>query len=694
MRAVPGTLQPLEMDHYEFICREGGVSIRYCAEEFENDGSLGATIIKAIKRTMAAEYSRELSNRVFAGKCRMTMRGFHAGGRAAYGLRRMLIDEHGVMKSLLQQGERKFLHTDRTILVPGPSEEVDVVRSIFDQYVSRNMSIASIVRHLNSRRIPNIDGRRWQKTAVHTVLVNEKYIGNSVFNMSSIRLKTKRVSIPHEQWIRARGAFEPIIEEQVFIAAQARLAINLHHFTRFELLDHLTAVWCRHGRLSAWQLNHAPMCPGHTTFRRLFGSLLEAFELVGYRHCSRRPVYSSIERAVAEDIIEAVRAGGGVAEQAGRWGRQNSLVVDGEITISIHLAHGRYKNSRGRSRWKIPYGARHPSDITVLAPFDEKRHRILHYYLVPGFLLANPRPFLFDANPIELEAFKSATLKPLIDLLRREAVGSGALDRADALSSFRTTAPLKTFRFDVKKRPTRSATLLRRFERRGRLVASFVATSTSMIDAENALHRDLACLLKDGRFRSLLGDEGLKTLPALVHVRFWGTPNADPQRDTSVPAWQPALHGFGVRGPLRHVNPNRLRQIQRIRTAFADFSPTFSKLLVSASRPNEFPAKVTKSAMLTRREQAQVVELFRPIEDKARALLPAFAAQAYRYSLTRAYIRKLLSNDHVAGYIRAIYPKIYRRLIVTPLASGKPASVVHAMSKEGKRMRPTMASGT
>jgi DNA invertase Pin-like site-specific DNA recombinase len=152
-----------ESAYYEFICREGGVSIRYCAEEFENDGSLGATIIKAIKRTMAAEYSRELSNRVFAGKCRMTMRGFHAGGRAAYGLRRMLIDEHGVMKSLLQQGERKFLHTDRTILVPGPSEEVDVVRSIFDQYVSRNMSIASIVRHLNSRRIPNIDGRAGKK---------------------------------------------------------------------------------------------------------------------------------------------------------------------------------------------------------------------------------------------------------------------------------------------------------------------------------------------------------------------------------------------------------------------------------------------------------------------------------------------------------------------------------------------------
>ena len=40
--------------HYEFICKKPGVSVEYCAEQFENDGSITATIIKNIKRARRA----------------------------------------------------------------------------------------------------------------------------------------------------------------------------------------------------------------------------------------------------------------------------------------------------------------------------------------------------------------------------------------------------------------------------------------------------------------------------------------------------------------------------------------------------------------------------------------------------------------------------------------------------------------
>ena len=56
-----------ESAYYEFICKEAGIAVHYCAEQFENDGSLSATIIKSMKRAMAGEYSRELSVKVFAG---------------------------------------------------------------------------------------------------------------------------------------------------------------------------------------------------------------------------------------------------------------------------------------------------------------------------------------------------------------------------------------------------------------------------------------------------------------------------------------------------------------------------------------------------------------------------------------------------------------------------------------------------
>src|SRR5438132_935681 len=49
-----------ESAHYEFLCKSGGVPVHYCAETFSNDGSLPSLIMKALKRTMAGEYSREL----------------------------------------------------------------------------------------------------------------------------------------------------------------------------------------------------------------------------------------------------------------------------------------------------------------------------------------------------------------------------------------------------------------------------------------------------------------------------------------------------------------------------------------------------------------------------------------------------------------------------------------------------------
>ncbi len=57
-----------EAAFYEYRCRAAGVKVAYCAEEFENDGSIGSDVQKVVKRRMAAEYSRELSVKVFAGQ--------------------------------------------------------------------------------------------------------------------------------------------------------------------------------------------------------------------------------------------------------------------------------------------------------------------------------------------------------------------------------------------------------------------------------------------------------------------------------------------------------------------------------------------------------------------------------------------------------------------------------------------------
>ena len=120
-----------EAAHYEFLCRRAGIQVHYCAEQFANDGSVSSSILKALKRTMAAEYSRELGVKVYARKKRLVQLGFRVGGQAGYGLRRMLLSADGAHKQFLEDGERKSLMTDRVILVPGPAAEIEIVRRMF-----------------------------------------------------------------------------------------------------------------------------------------------------------------------------------------------------------------------------------------------------------------------------------------------------------------------------------------------------------------------------------------------------------------------------------------------------------------------------------------------------------------------------------------------------------------------------------
>src|SRR5260370_24871276 len=124
-----------ESAYYEYVCKRANVRIHYCAEQFANDDSLPSSLLKTIKRTMAGEYSRELSVKVFAGQCRLIELGFRQGGPAGYGLRRQLIDCDRNPKGELAVGARKSLQTDRVILVPGPEHEVQTVRRMYHLFV-------------------------------------------------------------------------------------------------------------------------------------------------------------------------------------------------------------------------------------------------------------------------------------------------------------------------------------------------------------------------------------------------------------------------------------------------------------------------------------------------------------------------------------------------------------------------------
>lgn len=286
-----------ESAHYEYICKQAGISVHYCAEQFDNDGSPISVFIKNIKRWMAGEYSRELSVRVFNAQCRIVQLGFRIGGQPGYGLRRMLVSDKGIPRGLLAYGEWKHITTDRIILVHGPANEVRLVRWIYAAFVQKRKTEAEIAALLNRRGSRNHHGRPWNRTLIKRILRNEKYIGNNVWNRTSFKLKKKHVINGPEMWLRADGAFEPIIDLSLFQAAQAIFRDRVEHpivgnpcrYSKEEMLRRLRRLLRRHGYLSKKLIDESKNIVATSSFEKRFGSLSRAYQLIGYVQKNDRP---------------------------------------------------------------------------------------------------------------------------------------------------------------------------------------------------------------------------------------------------------------------------------------------------------------------------------------------------------------------------------------------------------------------
>ena len=343
-----------ESAYYEYVCRRAGLAVHYCAEPFDNDGSPISTIVKSVKRAMAGEYSRELSTKVFAGQCRLIELGFRQGGPAGFGLRRVLQDQTGVAKGALTRGEHKSLQTDRVVLAPGPDQEVAVVRDIYRAFVIAEQSERQIASDLNNRGIPTDLGRAWTRATVHQILLNEKYIGNNVWNRTSFKLKKKHVSNDPAMWIRADNSFPAIVDRHLFEAARAIIQARSFRLSDEDMLGALRLLFQAQGLLSGFIIDESDAMPSSSAYRSRFGSLLRAYDLVGYSP-SRDYRYVEINRAlrrlhpeVMSDIEARLMAVGHVA----RCSDNDLLDVNGEFSLSVVIVRCR-QTPAGAYRWRM-----------------------------------------------------------------------------------------------------------------------------------------------------------------------------------------------------------------------------------------------------------------------------------------------------------------------------------------------------
>jgi DNA invertase Pin-like site-specific DNA recombinase len=333
-----------ESAHYEYLCKSAGIPVHYCAEQFCNDNSMSGLILKALKRTMAGEYSRELSVKVYAGLSRLAKMGYKVGGPAPYGLRRLLVDPNGKPKQILADGERKNLTNERVILVPGPSNEIEIVRRIFREFAQEGMTLRRIADRLNEDRIPFLRGSKWTVCIVKNVLERTNYIGMQVWGRTTAYLSSlpKRVSI--DRWAICPNAYEPIITWESFQAAQARFANFTCNLSDEQILDRIQAVLAVQGTLNKAVLHGAMTRPGVGVCRSRFGGLMQVYARLGITNPKVSAMLGSRQRfaLIRQQLIETLVSRFPTRlQEAGLFSRRlgsagKGYVLDNETQLRIH----------------------------------------------------------------------------------------------------------------------------------------------------------------------------------------------------------------------------------------------------------------------------------------------------------------------------------------------------------------------
>jgi DNA invertase Pin-like site-specific DNA recombinase len=380
-----------ESAYYEFICKQSNVPIHFCAESFENNATITSTILKALKRVMAAEYSRELSVKVSDGLKRLSALGFRTTGTAGYGLRRMLVSAEGQRKQKLRDRERKSIASDRVILVPGPQNEVKHVREIFRMYAYEGMGVTEIVRSLTSRgiRFP-IRGQKWNGSNVKGILRNPKYIGMNVWGRTSKLLKAERTyEVPRASWIVKDEAFEPIVDRSTFDKVQrifGKRRSKHYRYSAEQLLSKLRRLARHKGSITQQLIDQTPGATT-TTYISRFGSLLKSYQMAGYKpsphtiHVAqglrrvgklRREVLKRIKSAFPKNI-ELVKLPGST---------RCTLLIDKSIRVAVSVCRSE-RTPLGHRRWALRLMQREIGLSSLVCLCNERMNSIERFYLLP-----------------------------------------------------------------------------------------------------------------------------------------------------------------------------------------------------------------------------------------------------------------------------------------------------------------------
>lgn len=398
-----GRFQDLDLSAtYSAECKKHGKQVIYTTLGMPRPDDPLFPVYVQFERFRAAQYSKELSTKVFHGCVKIAQQGYWAGGKAPYGFDRLLLDESRHRLHVLAPGQKKSIQNQRVTLTLGPEEQVTTVRRIFDEYIDAGHTMDQIAARLNADGSRSAMGGLWNVGKVRRILTNIMYAGTLVYNKTTSKLQTPTRRNPVDQWIRTAGAIDPLVDQAVFDRAQSVLAEAALRYSPETMLRHLERLHREHGFLRPALVSADEAAPSVSTYASHFRSLDAAYQQLF------RTAAGEVRAQVEAQLRQTV-------EQVESY--DDFLVVNGKFTVliqpSVPVPHG-YSQY-----WYFRPDDRGVVDITLGVPVSASEGpQILGYVALPRLLVRERGIRLFGSSESRLVMYGHSGLEFIFQLAR------------------------------------------------------------------------------------------------------------------------------------------------------------------------------------------------------------------------------------------------------------------------------------
>ena len=398
-----GRFQDIDLSAtYSAECKRHGKQVIYTTLGKPKQNDQLYQVYIQFERFRAAQYSKELSDKVFRGCVRIAQQGYWAGGKPPYGFQRLLLDEARKPVQVLAAGQRKSIQNQRVTLAWGDDQQVAAVQRIFRECTETLRSRREIAEGLNRDGIASPGGGTWDGDKIRRILMNELYIGTLVYNKTRRKLKTPKRQNPRDEWIRTGDAFDPIVEQAIFEHAQRVLAQAALRYTPEFMLEQLDRLLQEHELLRPSLVRADAAAPSPSTYAKHFTSLDAAYQQV-------------FRIALAQVKTEVESRLRGLVQEVESY--DDFLVLNRKFTVliqpSVPVPHGysQYCYFRPDVRGTV--------DITLGVPVTgPKGPQILGYLALPRLLVEDHGIRLFGSSESRLDMYGHHGLELIFQLAR------------------------------------------------------------------------------------------------------------------------------------------------------------------------------------------------------------------------------------------------------------------------------------